>query len=125
MSNWRLEAACRGMDVNLFFADDDRREQPSQVVKDTCASCTVAKDCLADAVKDASTIGIRAGLTTSQRRKERYALGIRIQQPAAHGTYAGYRAHQRMGTEVCQPCHIAGGKYLREWRLQRSGFGKA
>jgi len=125
MSNWRLEAACRGMDVAMFFADDDRREQPDGTIKALCASCDVSAECLADALEDPSTMGIRAGMTFAQRRRERYARGMNIRQPTGHGTYAGYRAHQKAGSLPCNECKTAGGKYLREWRLQRSGFGKA
>ena len=113
------------MDVNLFFADDNRREQPCATVKALCASCPVASECLAEAVNDGETMGIRAGTTYAQRRRERYAMGMNVRKPTEHGTYAGYRAHQKAGSIPCDPCKTAGGKYLREWRLQRSGFGKA
>ena len=125
MNNWRLDAACRGMDVNMFFADDDRREQPDGTIKAICASCDVSAECLADALEDPNTMGIRAGMTFAQRRRERHARGMTIRQPTGHGTYAGYRAHQKAGSQPCDSCQAAGSKYLREWRLQRSGFGKA
>ena len=125
MTNWRLDAACRGMDVNLFFADTNQKEHVSDTVKALCASCEVSAECLSEAVGNGETMGIRAGTTYAERRRERYVMGMNIRKPTGHGTYAGYRAHQKAGSIPCQPCQIAGGKYLREWRLQRSGFGKA
>lgn len=124
MSDWRMSAACRGMDVSIFFTADDQRENGLHTAIDVCNSCPVRKECLDDAVRDPSTLGIRGGLTTSQRRAHYYATGVKVKEPPPHGTYGRFRWHQRMGVPMCGPCETAGKKYLRDWRLQRSGFGR-
>ena len=77
--DWFLEAACRGMDQNLFFNDADHSgERGHKVPEDhlygleVCKTCPVVLPCLEQAVKDPSLdFGIRGGMTTNKRRKER------------------------------------------------------
>ena len=125
MTNRGLKAGWRSMDINRIFGENNVKEYVADTVKALCASCDVASECLSEAIGNRETMGIRAGTTYQERRRERTARGMNIRQPTGHGTYAGYRAHQKVKSIPCEPCQIAGGKYLREWRLQRSGFGKA
>lgn len=44
VTDWRSEAACRGMDAELFFPE---RGDPAETAKAVCARCTVKEPCLA------------------------------------------------------------------------------
>jgi hypothetical protein len=67
---WRIVAACRRMDPEVFAAyelDDDgtiAANDPTEA-KQVCATCTVRPQCLADGRRDRWTI--RGGLTPTER----------------------------------------------------------
>ncbi len=69
-TGWRQDAACRGLDTELFFPVDDRAvsvEPPRRV----CRGCPVRAACLADvlATEDpARRFGITGGTTPAERR---------------------------------------------------------
>lgn len=66
VGNWRDRAACKGMDIDLFFLD---KSQPiPKSVKDTCASCPVQQECLDYAVMVPIVIGFFGGKSAKQRR---------------------------------------------------------
>ena len=69
---WRLEAACRGMDTNIFFPS---KGKPANAAKVVCARCLVAAECLdfAMANDQYDGDGIYGGLTPRQRRARRPA----------------------------------------------------
>ena len=63
---WHDSAACRGMDTNIWFRNDNR-----QALK-VCLSCEVRWECLTDAIREESapychTFGIRGGTTAAMR----------------------------------------------------------
>jgi WhiB family redox-sensing transcriptional regulator len=71
---WRLRAACRGQDPEIFFPARQVRgsvAQRSVAAKRICAGCTVADDCLDWAVRNGETWGIWGGLNELERRKLR------------------------------------------------------
>jgi hypothetical protein len=44
--------------------------------------------------------------------------------PSLCGTYAGYKQHERAGTEKCQPCKDANAAYSRDYQARRrAGLG--
>lgn len=66
MKAWWLEAACRGMDPNVFFTESKTKVAKAKAI---CAECPVREDCLADALEMPEHLqeyGIRAGLTPSE-----------------------------------------------------------
>jgi WhiB family redox-sensing transcriptional regulator len=69
-TRWREDAACAGLDTELFFPVDDRAasvETPRRV----CRACPVRAACLADvlATEDpARRYGITGGTTPGERR---------------------------------------------------------
>lgn len=69
-ARWRDDAACAGLDTELFFPVDDRAasvETPRRV----CRGCPVRVDCLADALTTedpARRFGIVGGTTPGERR---------------------------------------------------------
>ncbi len=72
-NDWRLKAACKGLDPELFFSTDafeakqdkDAREAEAKAV---CASCAVREECLDYAIKAGERYGIWGGLTETERR---------------------------------------------------------
>lgn len=64
---WRKEAACRGLDPDLFFPQhSESAEQPLAV----CARCSVRHECLnyALSLPERTTLGIWGGTTVIERR---------------------------------------------------------
>jgi WhiB family redox-sensing transcriptional regulator len=72
---WWTQAACRGVDVDLFFKPDKHeafdkaeRRRREGAAKALCRSCPVTASCLAEAIRVGDRYGIRAGLTPEERR---------------------------------------------------------
>ena len=68
--DWRSQAACLGVDPELFFpVAEDGPVHDAQVAaaKAVCAKCPVVATCLADALARI-TDGIAGGLTEGERR---------------------------------------------------------
>lgn len=65
---WRLRAACRGMDPDLFFPSRGDRVA-TEKAKEICSRCPVRADCLAHALNIAPSFdhGIYGGLTRGER----------------------------------------------------------
>lgn len=63
--DWRDEAACAGMDVELFFPHhNDLTVEAAR----TCARCPVRTACLLDALETRERYGIRGGKSADQRQ---------------------------------------------------------
>jgi WhiB family redox-sensing transcriptional regulator len=69
--SWRLHAACRGVDTELFYSREDERRLTraarEQAAKAICASCPVKTPCAAYALQHHERYGIWGGLTESER----------------------------------------------------------
>lgn len=113
MSEWRLDAACLGMDLNLFFSDGGG--EPAKLAaanaKAICSSCPVRESCLADAYAVFDDYGVRGGMTGRERKDSRPA------QIAACGTRSGYYRHKRLGEDVCADCRKANRHSERKRRV--------
>lgn len=68
---WRLEAACYGQSVELFFSDRGADAKNNNLAaKAICQTCPVRFSCLHDAMLEPQPwFGIRGGLTAKERRK--------------------------------------------------------
>ena len=68
--DWRLEAACRDADPELFFPGSDSSSARAQVktAKLICRSCRVNATCLSWALASGQEAGIWGGLTEDERR---------------------------------------------------------
>ncbi|MFN2503986.1 MAG: WhiB family transcriptional regulator [Acidimicrobiales bacterium] len=65
---WRDDAACRGLDPDVFFpASDDE----AGVAKAVCETCPVREECLEYALETRQEDGIWGGLTETERRRLR------------------------------------------------------
>jgi len=66
--DWRQDAACRGMDANIFFPETDEEVGPARAV---CATCPVREACLEFALTTRQTDGVWGGMSGTERRRLR------------------------------------------------------
>lgn len=73
--SWQDRAACRDMDVRLFFGPDGeqrpRREIREARAKAVCESCPVRAQCLDYALSNSIRHGVWGGLNEEERMRER------------------------------------------------------
>ena len=69
--DWQLEAACRGVDSDVFFHPDrergEARERREAQAKKICAGCPVRQACLDHALKVREPYGVWGGLSEHER----------------------------------------------------------
>jgi len=65
ITQWRTWAACRGLPFEIFFP---LRGESTKDAKSICSNCIVQLECLEDAIKRREPAGVRAGLSTRDRR---------------------------------------------------------
>lgn len=66
--SWTEQAACRGTDIEIFYAATPAEEAEALSI---CASCPVRAQCLDYAIRNRETYGIWGGATPEQRRRMR------------------------------------------------------
>ncbi len=68
IATWRKRAACRGIDVEIFYpaTDEDDDAEPAKAV---CAECPVRQACLEHALANREREGIWGGTTERERRR--------------------------------------------------------
>jgi len=107
---WMEEAACKGMNVNLFFPRDDGAVAYS-AVKVVCDSCPVAQECLDWALTTDSRDGMFGGYTPLRRKQHQNAASNRQQLEreltALHGTARGYYIERALELPICRTCRVA------------------
>lgn len=81
--SWQLEAACRGIDSQMFFSPDaergTRRMARERVAKAVCRSCPVIAICREHALRAREPFGVWGGMTTEERRTALGADELRAQ----------------------------------------------
>lgn len=65
---WRKHAACRGLDVEIFYPATDEDEDAVEA-KAVCAECSVRQLCLEYALAHREREGIWGGTTERERRR--------------------------------------------------------
>jgi WhiB family redox-sensing transcriptional regulator len=80
---WQQEAACDGMDSQVFFPDvygpAAKADAPAwRRGKAVCARCGVRDECLAMAFREDIKDGLWGGLTPAERSKIRRAAGASL-----------------------------------------------
>jgi WhiB family transcriptional regulator, redox-sensing transcriptional regulator len=93
--NWRVLAACRYVDPELFFPISAAGKCLDQVVeaKKVCASCLVQAECLTFAQRTGQAYGIWGGLTEEERIRV-----MRSSRRPAERPRGGPLATQRAGS---------------------------
>jgi WhiB family redox-sensing transcriptional regulator len=70
---WMKDAACLGMDVDLFFPEDG--QNLSVKARNACKSCTVRSECYIYAEQHFIDHGTFGGMTAQQRHDQRRVIG--------------------------------------------------
>lgn len=69
--DWQVDAACRGMDTDLFFHPygerDPSRSRRVQAAQRICASCPVRRACADHALAVGEAYGVWGGLSEEDR----------------------------------------------------------
>lgn len=65
---WVSDAACLGMDPNLFFPDRGTSKKTIKEIKKLCGSCVVNTQCLDYAIETHQRIGFWGGKSDQERR---------------------------------------------------------
>jgi len=68
IATWRKRAACRGIDVEVFYpeTDDELQAEPAKAV---CGVCPVRQACLEHALAHREREGVWGGTTERERRR--------------------------------------------------------
>lgn len=113
---WWEDAACRGLDPDIFFPE---KYDSGRDAKKVCAVCPVRVDCLADGLYERD--GIWGGYGHKLRRMLARDINAPYQQrqEARCGTNAGYHWHRRNSETPCDLCSAAHSTYGRQQRAQR------
>jgi WhiB family transcriptional regulator, redox-sensing transcriptional regulator len=84
-TNWRVLAACRPADPDLFspVSSAGKSLEQADKAKAVCGRCMVRRQCLAFALRTRQAHGIRGGLTAEERSQQRPARPATA--PAANG----------------------------------------
>lgn len=77
---WREDAACRGVDTDVFFPVTDEEAAPAKAI---CATCPVREECLEFALETRQEEGVWGGLTETERRRLRRRRRERARAAAA------------------------------------------
>lgn len=67
-ATWRKRAACRGIDVDIFYPDTED-DVDAVEAKAICAECPVRQACLEHALANREREGIWGGTTERERRR--------------------------------------------------------
>jgi WhiB family redox-sensing transcriptional regulator len=112
VNEWRNHAACRGMDTELFYAEDVESISDAIAI---CATCPVRAECLRFAMDNREDFGIWGGRAVGKNLRRRWrAQERRLAERALGftssmcGTDGGYYRHIRITeTTPCQACRDA------------------
>jgi WhiB family transcriptional regulator, redox-sensing transcriptional regulator len=92
---WRLAAACRYIDPDLFFPISSSAKDNEQVAtaKAVCAVCPVRRDCLAFALRTRQMHGVWGGTTAAERYLLlRVELAVKLPAPPSGGLRGARKA---------------------------------
>lgn len=67
--SWRQRGACRGLDPNTFYPDEEDEVEASAAAKVICGVCPVQESCLEFALSSRESQGIWGGATARERRR--------------------------------------------------------
>lgn len=107
---WQDEAACIGVDPEIFFPT---RGVPSEPAKKICAGCPVRVECLEYAERELLKHGVWGGLSERQRKERRKGRQIAC---VTCGTPIPFSPTGK----YCEPCGVAARKernrhHRRQW----------
>lgn len=97
---WMSGGACRGLELEVFFVDDEAAE-PSASVFAICDHCPVKARCLDWALTNRVSHGVWGGTTPKQRRKL-LVRKTRVRCPGCSSTLV----NEMSRSEVCLACGL-------------------
>lgn len=92
--SWQGDAACKGMDVNMFFPEPGfNGNADAQKARAICATCPVKQQCLDDAIIYQYEQGIFGGMSQKERYVylKQHPTRYRKEKTLKHGTKFAYR----------------------------------
>lgn len=113
---WQNQAACKDVDPDLFFPEDNYRGRNPAVraAKAVCRGCPLRADCLAGAMERVERHGIWGGTTPLERvslgmpkANEVEEYGDWVAELRGCGSLPGVLAHEQAGTDPCRACAYA------------------
>ncbi len=79
---WRKAAACKNLDIDIFFPVDDSEEATLEA-KAICADCPVADTCLQYSLATNQADGVWGGLDAQERRRMRRRIRDQARRKAS------------------------------------------
>lgn len=122
---WVKQAACRGVNPDLFFPE---KGESAREAKKVCAGCPVRQQCLDMAISNGERHGIFGGMNRIERAvyKRKQEQGVPTPKPMRtipHGTNRGYQLHYRAGETPCVMCTVAHSKVCNRRTYRERGEG--
>lgn len=65
-TDWRAAAACREVDVEVFFAIDEVSQREAVAI---CETCPVRRECLEHAIANREQYGVWGGMREQDRKR--------------------------------------------------------
>jgi WhiB family transcriptional regulator, redox-sensing transcriptional regulator len=65
-ADWRADAACREVDIEVFFAVDEASQQEALAI---CETCPVRVECLEHAIASREHYGVWGGMREQDRKR--------------------------------------------------------
>ena len=81
--SWREQAACSGVDSDIFFPASEDDEQATGQAKAICQECPVREACLQYALATNQSAGVWGGLDAGDRRRMRRRIRDRERRKAS------------------------------------------
>lgn len=81
--NWRADAACSGVDSDIFFPTIVDDPKSVAQAKEICAECPAKDACLQYALATNQTAGVWGGLDAGDRRRMRRRIRDRERRQAS------------------------------------------
>lgn len=126
--DWIAEAACRGVDPDLFMPETGGNTRAAKELCNGRAAtrsqpglppCPVKAKCLEYALQlPGPVVGVWGGLSERERREVKRTIPVRVNR-FRHGTDHGWRRHKKQGTEPCEACRHAHRVAVAAWKDRR------
>ena len=81
--DWRTDAACSGVDSDIFFPVSEEDPEATAQAKAICAECPVREACLQYALATNQSAGVWGGLDAGERRRMRRRIRDRERRKAS------------------------------------------
>ena len=81
--SWRKDAACSGIDSEIFFPASEEDAESIAQAKAVCAECPVREACLQYALATNQAAGVWGGLDAGDRRRMRRRIRDRERRKAS------------------------------------------